>query len=115
MVRLKFKKENEGLFIMDTTLDKEVKVIIDYIVKVQNGRLKIERLCYGENEQVYLSLFPANYGLLLEVLTHQLALPVILLSVNGEVQKFIFFTGKSLKFEFKCGFSRFDWVFGFQV
>ncbi|XP_063724151.1 cilia- and flagella-associated protein 298-A-like [Symsagittifera roscoffensis] len=65
MVRLKFKKENEGLFIMDTTLDKEVKVIIDYIVKVQNGRLKIERLCYeiGELGKHGISLPPNMQGL----------------------------------------------------
>ena len=47
MVKLKFKKENEGLFIMETTLDKDVKTVLDYVVQVQNGRLKIERLGYG--------------------------------------------------------------------
>jgi len=65
MVKLKFKKENEGLFIMETTLDKEVSVFVDYIVQVQNGRLKVERLCYeiGELAKHGISLPPNMQGL----------------------------------------------------
>ena len=32
---------------METTLEKDVQTVMEYIVQVQNGRLKIERLCYG--------------------------------------------------------------------
>lgn len=60
MVRLKLKRETENMFIMDTTLDKEVDTILDYVVRVQNGRLKIERLCYGTSAKVMLCVSMAR-------------------------------------------------------
>jgi hypothetical protein len=71
MVRLKIKKDTDNLFIIDTTLDKDVDSMIEYISKVQNGRLKIERLVYEVKELADhgISLPPNMQGLTDEQLT----------------------------------------------
>ena len=48
MVKLHLKQGDESLFLYETTCQAELSELIPQIVKIQNGRLKIERLSYGK-------------------------------------------------------------------
>ena len=48
MVKLNVKSGTESLFLFETTLDQSVEEIIKELVTIQNGRLKIERICTGK-------------------------------------------------------------------
>lgn len=48
MVKLHLKQGDESLFLYETTCQAELSELIPQIVRIQNGRLKIERLSYGE-------------------------------------------------------------------
>ena len=48
MVKLNVKSGTESLFLFETTLDQPVEEIIKELVSIQNGRLKIERICSGK-------------------------------------------------------------------
>lgn len=53
MVKLHLKQGDESLFLYETTCQAELLELIPQIVKIQNGRLKIERLSYGKSYNVY--------------------------------------------------------------
>lgn len=48
MVKLHLKHGDESLFLYETTCQAELSELIPQIVRIQNGRLKIERLFYGK-------------------------------------------------------------------
>ena len=49
MVKLHLKQGDESLFLFETTCQAELSELIPQLVKIQNGRLKIERLFYGRS------------------------------------------------------------------
>lgn len=51
MVKLHLKQGDESLFLFETTCQAELSELIPQLVKIQNGRLKIERLFYGKLSQ----------------------------------------------------------------
>ena len=48
MVKLHLKHGDESLFLFETTCQAELSELIPQLVRIQNGRLKIERLFYGK-------------------------------------------------------------------
>lgn len=48
MVRLHIKKGEESQFLYETTVDVVVGDLITELVRLYNGRLKVDRLCQGE-------------------------------------------------------------------
>ena len=48
MVKLHLKQGDESLFLYETTCQAELSELIPQLVRIQNGRLKIERLFYGK-------------------------------------------------------------------
>ena len=48
MVKLHLKQGDESLFLFETTCQAELSELIPQLVRIQNGRLKIERLFYGK-------------------------------------------------------------------
>lgn len=48
MVKLHLKQGDESLFLFETTCQAELSALIPQLVRIQNGRLKIERLFYGK-------------------------------------------------------------------
>ena len=53
MVKLHLKQGDESLFLYETTCQAELSELIPQLVRIQNGRLKIERLFYGEYKCMY--------------------------------------------------------------
>lgn len=53
MVRLHVKKGEESHFLYDTHVEARVEDIIYDITIIYNGRLKVSRICYG-NDRLYL-------------------------------------------------------------
>lgn len=49
MVKLHLKQGDESLFLFETTCQAELSELIPELVRIQNGRLKIERLFYGKS------------------------------------------------------------------
>lgn len=49
MVQLHVKRGDESLFLFNTTVDTPLETLIQQITAIYNGRLKVERLCSGEN------------------------------------------------------------------
>ena len=47
MVKLHVKRGDESQFIFETTVKEQVSVVIEELVKIYNGRLKIDRLFHG--------------------------------------------------------------------
>ena len=47
MVKLHLKQGDESLFLYETTCQAELSELIPQIARIQNGRLKIERLVHG--------------------------------------------------------------------
>ena len=56
MVKLHLKQGDESLFLYETTCQAELSELIPQLVRIQNGRLKIERLFYGEYKCMYSKL-----------------------------------------------------------
>ena len=52
MVKLHIKQGDESLFLIETTCQAELSELIPQIVRIQNGRLKIERLFYGRETRI---------------------------------------------------------------
>ena len=48
MVKLHLKQGDESLFLYETTCQAELSELVPQLVRIQNGRLKIERLFYGK-------------------------------------------------------------------
>ena len=48
MVKLHVKRGDESLFLYETTVKANLNDVITDIARIQNQRLKIERLFYGE-------------------------------------------------------------------
>ena len=57
MVVLHVKKGDESQFLFETTVKTPVGEIISRLVKIYNGRLKIQRICSGGDYTVYSSVF----------------------------------------------------------
>lgn len=61
MVKLHLKHGDESLFLYETTCQAELSELIPQLIRIQNGRLKIERLFYGKriifDRAIYLDLF----------------------------------------------------------
>ena len=57
MVKLNVKFGTESLFLFAITLDQPVEEIIKELVNIQNGRLKIERICSGKTILEIILLF----------------------------------------------------------
>lgn len=53
MVRLHVKKGDESQFLYDTLVEARIEDIIYDITIIYNGRLKVSRICYG-NDRLYL-------------------------------------------------------------
>lgn len=47
MVKLHIKKGDESQFLFETTADTGVEEAMKAICNIYNGRLKVQRLCYG--------------------------------------------------------------------
>lgn len=48
MVKLHIKKGDQSQFLYETTVKENVKELVEKLVKIFNGRLKIDRLYYGK-------------------------------------------------------------------
>lgn len=61
MVRLHIKKGDESHFLYDTTVNIEIGKLLEELVVIYNGRLKITRICYELEELVkYGTFFPPD-------------------------------------------------------
>lgn len=49
MVKLHVKKGDQSQFLYETSVKENVKELVDKLVKIFNGRLKIDRLYYGKH------------------------------------------------------------------
>lgn len=49
MVLLHVKRMDESLFLFNTTTDAPLETVIQQITAIYNGRLKVDRICSGEN------------------------------------------------------------------
>ena len=49
MVQLHLKRGDESQFLLDTTADVSVESLVQQVAVVYNGRLKVERICSGED------------------------------------------------------------------
>lgn len=47
MVKLHIKKGDESQFLYETTVDVGTSDLIDSLVAIYNGRLKVQRICSG--------------------------------------------------------------------
>lgn len=50
MVQLHVKRGDESQFLFSTTVDAPLETVIQHITAIYNGRLKVDRLCSGEND-----------------------------------------------------------------
>ena len=57
MVLLHVKSKESSLFLLETKLDSNVEDILKSIAEIQNGRLKVLRVCYEVEELVSLHIF----------------------------------------------------------
>ena len=57
MVLLHVKSKESSLFLLETKLDSSVEDILKSIAEIQNGRLKVLRVCYEVEELVSLHIF----------------------------------------------------------
>lgn len=48
MVKLHVKRGDESLFLYETTVEVSLSQLLPHLVKLQNGRLKVDRLCQGK-------------------------------------------------------------------
>jgi hypothetical protein len=48
MVRLHVKRGDESQFLFDTTVTSKTDEVIGDVAGIYNGRLKVERICYGK-------------------------------------------------------------------
>ena len=48
MVKLHIKKGDESQFLFETTVDIPIEQLLQQLVRLYNGRLKVDRLCQGE-------------------------------------------------------------------
>ena len=48
MVKLHIKKGDQSQFLYETTVQENIKELVIKLVKIFNGRLKIDRLYYGK-------------------------------------------------------------------
>lgn len=71
MVKLHVKQGDESLFLYETTCQAELSELVPQIVRIQNGRLKIERLSYEMEELAKhgITLLPNMQGLTEEQLS----------------------------------------------
>ena len=56
MVRLHLKRGDESQFVLDTTADVSVQSLVQQVALIYNGRLKVERICSGEEEEALTRL-----------------------------------------------------------
>lgn len=47
MVKLHIKRGDESQFLYETTTDAQLSQLVTHLVKLFNGRLKVDRLCQG--------------------------------------------------------------------
>lgn len=57
MVQLHVKRGDESQFLFNTTVDASVETVIQQIAVIYNGKLKVERICSGENTCCLYSLY----------------------------------------------------------
>lgn len=50
MVQLHVKRGDESRFLFNTTVDAPLETVIQQITAIYNGRLKVDRICSGEND-----------------------------------------------------------------
>ena len=61
MVILHVKRGDESQFLFETTVKEPISVLIKKLVKIFNGRLKIDRLYYGKFHFIILSVVDFKY------------------------------------------------------
>ena len=49
MVKLQIKNGDENLFLYETSLDTTIDELLKHLVIIHNGRLKVQRICAGED------------------------------------------------------------------
>ncbi len=47
MVKLQIKRGDESQFLYETTVEESVAELVTQLVRLHNGRLKVDRLCQG--------------------------------------------------------------------
>ena len=52
MVQLHLKRGDDSQFLLDTTADVSVESLVQHVAIVYNGRLKVERICSGEDSHI---------------------------------------------------------------
>ena len=52
MVKLHIKRGEESLFLYETTVEAPLSEVVVQLVRLQNGRLKVSRLCQGMYEGI---------------------------------------------------------------
>ena len=58
MVKLHIKRGEESLFLYETTVEAPLSEVVVQLVRLQNGRLKVRRLCQGMYEEnIIISVF----------------------------------------------------------
>lgn len=50
MVQLHVKRGDESQFLFNTTVDTTLETVIQQVTDIYNGRLKVDRLCSGEDD-----------------------------------------------------------------
>lgn len=88
MVQLHVKRGDESLFLFNTTVDTPLETLIQQITAIYNGRLKVERLCSGENTPSVLPrLKPAPHYCwnLTSVLVHSILTSFVSLSSPNSI------------------------------
>ena len=53
MVKLHVKRGEDSCFLIDTTVEIPVDELIQQLVSLQNGRLKVDRICLGRFNFVF--------------------------------------------------------------
>lgn len=53
MVQLHVKRGDESQFLYSTTVDAPLETVIQQVTAIYNGRLKVDRLCSGETQDIH--------------------------------------------------------------
>ena len=51
MVKLHIKRGDESQFLVETTVEIPISDLLVHLVRLYNGRLKVDRLCQGETPE----------------------------------------------------------------
>lgn len=87
MVQLHVKRGDESLFLFTTTVDATLETVIQQITAIYNRRLKVDRICSGENDIKSYTLYTLCKDEKLEYEhTHTFCFTTVLFKLDNEIQ-----------------------------